>query len=110
MEPNNPQPTGTAILLQIFALVFGAAAVLFGGFMTWSTAFPPKCGDWSGLTDLGVVECWVVNLPIGLLTLGIGWFVKKGSPRFRKICIGTALVALALPILASLFLLRRHCP
>ena len=78
--------------------------------MVWSVAFPPKCGDWSGLTGLGVVECWVVDLPISLAILAVGLFAKRGSPRLRKICIVTASVTLALPIIASILLSRWHCP
>ena len=84
--------------------------MIWGVFMVWSTAFPPKCGDWSGFTPLGVAECWVVNMPIGLLALAIGLFVKKGSPRLRRIGIVTSLVVLALPIMASVLLHWWHCP
>ena len=108
--PAGKKSSGIGALFQIAALVFAAPALMWGVFMVWSTAFPPKCGDWSGLTDLGVVECWVVDLPIGLVALAIGLFVKKGSVRLRKICIGTSLVLLSLPIIASILLQMRHCP
>lgn len=102
--------SGIGPLFQIAALVFAAPALIWGVFMVGSTAFPPKCGDWSGLTDLGVVECWVVDLPIGLVALAIGLFIKKGSVRLRKVCIVTSLVLLSLPIIASILLQIRHCP
>jgi len=104
------KPSNMAILLQIAALVFGAPAVIWGVFIVWSNAFAPKCGDWSGFTPLGVVECWVVDVPIGLLALAIGLFVKKGSPRLRRICIVTSLVILSLPMIASILLHYWHCP
>jgi hypothetical protein len=110
VPPGGTKPSNAAILSQIFAVVFAVPAVAWGVFVVWSTAFPPKCGDWSGLTSLGVVECWVVDLPIGLLILAIGLFVKKGSPRLRRICIGASAVTLSLPIIASLLLSRWHCP
>lgn len=78
--------------------------------MAWATAFPPPCGDWSGAVPLGVIECWVVDLPIGLLVLGIGLWVKKGSGGMRKACLSTAAVVLALPVIASIILHRWHCP
>ncbi len=70
----------------------------------------PQVRDWSGFTPLGVLECWVVDLPIGVLILVIGLLVKKGSPRLRKICIGTSCVVLALPVIASILLQSWHCP
>ena len=82
----------------------------WGVFSVWSSAFPPKCGDWSGFAALGVVECWLVDVPFGLLALAIGIFVKRGSPRLRKICIVTSIVLLSLPVLASILSHRWHCP
>jgi len=110
IPPAASKPGGVAVLFQILSLVFAVPAIVWGVFMVWSVAFPPKCGDWSGLTGLGVVECWVVDLPIGLVILAVGLFAKKGSPRLRKICIVTASVTLALPIIASILLSRWHCP
>jgi len=107
---DEPKPTNIAILLQIFALVFAVPALAWGVFIVWSTAFPPKCGDWSGFTPLGVVECWVVDVPIGLLILAIGLFAKKGSPRLRMITVVTSIVTLSLPITASILLHYWHCP
>jgi hypothetical protein len=59
---------------------------------------------------MGVVECWVANLPIGLLTLAVGGFVKRGFPILRKICIVISIVVLSLPVIASILLQRWHCP
>ncbi len=102
--------SGFGAFFQIIALLLAVPAVAWGVFIGWSTAFPPKCGDWSGFTPLGVLECWVVDLPIGVLILVIGLLVKKGSPRLRKICIGTSCVVLALPVIASILLQSWHCP
>lgn len=98
-----------AIGFQIFALVLVSLAVIWGVFIVWSTAFPGPCGDWSGIGALGVVEAWVLNVPIGLLSLAIGLIAKKGSPRLRRICIITSLAALALPIIASIIWRFSHC-
>ena len=108
--PIGKKSTGIGVLFQIVALVFAVPAVAWGVFMVWATAFPPPCGDSSGFVGLGVIECWAVDLPIGLLALAIGLFVKKGSPRMRKICHVTAAVVLSLPIIASILLSRYHCP
>jgi hypothetical protein len=103
------KPKVLAILVQIFALLFGCAAVLWGAFWVYQAAFPGPCGD-SGGPGLGVIEAWLVNLPLGLAILAVGSFVKKGLPRLRRTCIFTALLALSLPVAASLVLLRWHCP
>jgi hypothetical protein len=96
--------------LQIVALIFAMAAiVLGGGFVVWSTAFPPICGDSSGAMALGLVACWIVDLPIGLLVLAIGCFVKSGTRLLRKICIGASLLTLSLPVAASIIFQTWHC-
>jgi hypothetical protein len=110
VPPGSAKPTGKAVLAQIFALVFAVPALTWGVFMVWSVAYPPKCGDWSGLTGLGVLECWVVDLPIGFLILAVGLFAKKGFPLLRKICVVIAIVTLSLPIIAQVLLSRWHCP
>jgi hypothetical protein len=92
------------------SLVFAVPAIAWGAFMVWATAFPPPCGDSSAFAGLGVVECWVVDLPIGLFALAIGFFVKRGFPRLRKVCIVTGVVVVLLPIVASILLSRYHCP
>jgi hypothetical protein len=109
VPPGGKKPTGIAMLFQIAALVFGSAALIWGVFIVWSTAFPGPCGDSSGFAALGVAECWVVNVPIGLLTLAIGLIVKKGSPLLRRLCIALSLVTLSLPIIASVIWHYSHC-
>lgn len=110
VPPGGTKPSTLAILSQIFALVCAAPAAIWGVFIVWTTAFPPKCGDWSGFTPLGVVGCWVVDVPVGLLALANGLFVRKGSPRLGKICKVAAFVILSLPIIASILLHFWHCP
>ncbi|HLY59834.1 MAG TPA: hypothetical protein VKV95_03620 [Terriglobia bacterium] len=87
-----------AIGSQIAALALGSLAVIWGVFTSFSTFSGPG-GDWSGLGLLGGL---VVNVPIGLLTLLVALFVRKGSRRLRWICIVTSLVALIIPIVAIL--------
>jgi hypothetical protein len=108
--PAGNKPRGMGILFQIAALVFAFPAVVWGVIVVWSTAFPPICGDSSGVVTLGVVGCWIVDLPIGLLVLAICVFVKNGAARLRKIGIGTSLVTLSLPIIASIISQTWHCP
>jgi len=108
-QPREAKPTDLAILFQIAALVFACAAMMWGVFCVYLAAFPGPCGDNPG-PGLGVIESFVVDVPIGLLALAIGLFVKKGSCRMRWICIVISLVTLALPVIANLLLDRRHCP
>jgi len=96
----------TATLVQLATLVLAGAAVIVGVFAVLSVIFAPPPNDWAGLTDLGVIVCWAVNVPLCLLTLALGLKIKSGSPRLRRLCIATALVALSLPIVASFFLYR----
>jgi hypothetical protein len=96
-------------VLQIAALVFAVPAVALGVFVVWTTAFPPICGDSSGVVALGVVGSWIVDLTIGLLVLAVGVFVKNGSARLRNICVATSLVTLSLPIIASMIFQTTRC-
>ncbi len=109
IEPRGTKPSGIAILFQIVVLVLGCAAVAWGVFSVYGAAFPGPCGDNAG-PGLGVIESWALDVPLGLLALAVGLFVKKGSPRLRRVCIVTALVTLALPVIATFLLQRRHCP
>ncbi len=77
-EPAVAPPTGKGskgigTFFHILAIVFSVPAIAWGAFMVWSTASPPPCGDFSGFTPLGAVECWVVDLPIGFIALAIGF-------------------------------------
>ena len=91
---------------QLAALFLASAAVLWGIAAACSVAFPGPSGEWA---VLAVYASYVVNVPVGLTALGVGLLVKRGSARLRRICIVVALVALWLPILASLISWgRRH--
>jgi hypothetical protein len=79
--------------------------VIWGVFAAFSVAFPGPGGEWAGV---GVLASWLVNVPIGLLTLAIALIVRKGSPRLRRVCIVTSLVALSIPTIASLIWRRLH--
>lgn len=109
-NPGNPgpEPSRTAIRLQIAALGIAAVAALFGTFCVYGTAFPGPCGDNPG-PALGVVESWLVDAPLGLLTLAAGMFIGKGLPSLRRLCIFAALATLSLPVIASLFFERWNC-
>jgi hypothetical protein len=109
MTPPPVKPSGIGAFTQIAALVVAIPAIVCGVFVVWSSAFPPPCGDFSGVVALGVVECWVVDLPVGLLVLAIGLSVKTGRASLRKICIWTSFVILSLPIIATGIFQMWHC-
>lgn len=84
---------------QLAAIFLASAAVMWGVAAVYSVAFPGPSGEWA---KLAVFASYVINVPFGLAAISIGLFVKTGSARLRRICIVVSLVALALPILASL--------
>ena len=104
-----PEPSHMAIRLQLAALAIAGVAALFGAFCVYQAAFPGPCGDDPGPV-LGVMEAWLVDAPLGLLTLAAGFFVRKGLPVLRGICVLAAFGVLSFPVVASLFLQRWHCP
>jgi hypothetical protein len=105
-----PKVSDISILGQITVLVLGFAAMGWGLFCVFGAAFPGPCGETFLGAGLLVLESWVLDVPVGLLALLVGVFVKKGSPRMRRMCIVTSLVTLSLPVLASVLLQLHHCP
>ncbi len=83
--------------------------MIWGIFCIYGAAFPGPCGDNPG-PGLGVIEAWMLDVPLGLLALAVGLFVRKGSPLLRRICLVTSLLTLSLPPIATFFLQRWHCP
>jgi len=108
--PGARKPARAAIFFQIMGIILSAPAAAWGVFVVFSTAFPPKCGDWSGFTPLGVLESWFVDLPIGLLVLAVAIFARKGSRSLRRACTYSSILVLSLPVVASILLSRWHCP
>jgi hypothetical protein len=103
-----PEPSRTALTLQLAALGIAFVAAAFGVFCVYGTAFPGPCGDSPGPV-LSVMLAWLVDAPLGLLVLASGFFVRKGLPVLRTICVFSALGTLSLPVIASLFFQRWHC-
>ena len=109
-----PKAKQNPIFFQIAALLLGAVVVILWAFVLlslqpWNSGGPlePK-GNFAILALL--MWCLIASVPIGLLILAIGLFVKKGYRSLRWVCIVTSLVVLSLPIIASFFLHRWHCP
>ena len=106
---SRPAQSNFALLSQLTVLVLCAVAIAWGSFCIYWTLYPGPCGD-NGGPGLLVIEACVLDVPIGLLALGVGLWVKRGSPRLRHCSIAGSLVTLALPALAVYLLTRRHCP
>jgi hypothetical protein len=116
-EPVSVAPSGTKpsdraafaqITAQAIALVLSFPAAIFGVFVVFSVASPQSCGG-DVPKGLPVILCWLANLPLGVLSLAVGLFVKRGIPFLRKWCFRAGLVTLALPIIAQLLWNRWHC-
>jgi hypothetical protein len=107
--PAQTRRSGIAILFQILALTLSCLAIAWGTFCAYTAAFPGPCGDNPG-PGLGVIETWLLNIPIGILSLLLGCFLKKGSPTLRTACIPASLITLALPVVANILLQQHHCP
>jgi hypothetical protein len=102
-------PRRGIVLLQAALLVLLVPAALLGAFGVASVAVPAACGDFSGAAMLPVMLSWAVGGPLGLVALVVGWFARSGSARLRRACIGLALLALALPAVATALATRWHC-
>jgi hypothetical protein len=86
-------------IAQVTALLLACAGVIWGLFAAYAVAFPGPSGEWA---ILAVYASYVVNVPLGLIAFAIGIAVRQGSARLRRLSIITSLVALSLPILASI--------
>ena len=108
--PAGAKASTLSLLVQIVTLVLGFTAAAWGGFSVYGAAFPGPCGENVLASGLIVMESWLLDVPVGLLVLLVGLFVKRGSPRLRRICVITSLVTLCLPALSSYLLQLHHCP
>jgi hypothetical protein len=102
------KPLTILLLIQTITLMLGAIGIAWGIFAVYGAAFPGPCGDNMG-PGLGVIECWALDMPVGLILFCTALFIKRGHPLLRKICLYTAPVTIALPFLGSFFLSRWHC-
>jgi hypothetical protein len=84
---------------QLAALLLASAAIVWGIAAAYSGAFPGPKGEWA---VLAVYASYLVNVREGLIGLGVGRLVKRGSALLHRICIVISLVVLGLPIFASL--------
>jgi hypothetical protein len=112
VAPRGTKPPGGAsfaqIIAQVIALVLSVPAAIFGVIVVFSMASPQPCGG-DVPKGLPVVLCWLANLPLGVLGLAVGLFVRRGIPLLRRLCLYAGLVTLALPVIAQLLWNRWHC-
>jgi len=88
-----------SIVAQIAALLLSGAAVVWGLFAVYGVIFPGPSGEWAVLV---VIAAYVVNVPVALVGLVVGFTVRQGSAGLRWLCVVVSLVALCLPVLVSL--------
>jgi hypothetical protein len=90
-----------AIRYQITALALGGLVVILGAFVVWSLHFDLPGGELWHWRVIALTLLWLMaSVPIGLLILAIGLFVKNGYRSLRWICIVTSLVILSPPVIA----------
>ena len=71
-------------------------AIMWGVALAFAVAFPGPSGEWAAI---GVFFAYIVNFPVGAITLALALVMRRGSPRLRRFCIITATTALLLPLL-----------
>jgi hypothetical protein len=108
--PGQAKPPKMAKLFQVAALALGFAAAALGAICVGLALFPGPCGD-SGGPGLLVIVSLLVDVPVALLVLAVGIFVRRGSARLRRMCVAISLAALCLPGVCYLLMERwlAHC-
>ncbi len=83
----------------VAAIVLAIGAIAWGFFAAAWAAFPGPSGEWAALA---VPASFIVNAPVGLLTLALGILADRRSPRLRRLTIISAAMALVLPLAVAL--------
>lgn len=86
------------IVVQIITLIASVIAIIWGVALAFAVAFPGPSGEWAAI---GVFFAYIVNFPVGAVTLLLALVTKRGSPRLRRFCIIAATIALLLPLLVN---------
>lgn len=96
-----PKAKQNPIFFQITALALGGLVVILGTFVVWAVHFDLPGGELWHWRVFTLTLLWLMaSVPIGLLMLAIGLFVKNGYRSLRWICIVTSLVILSPPVIA----------
>ncbi len=88
-----------SVVLQFFGLILAIVAIGWGVFADYSIAFPGPSGEWASLS---LLAGYVVNVPVGIISLIIFSTVKRGNSKLRLAGIIASVTVLALPIIGSL--------
>lgn len=107
---NDPEGRATsgAVTAQIVTLSLCGLAAAYGIVCLKGVLAQGSCVDSTG-PSLGVLEAWIVDLPVGVLGVLAGVLVKKGSPFLRKTSIVVSLLTILIPIAASLAFQQWRC-
>ncbi len=92
------------VIVQICSLILAVAGLAFGLFAIYDIVTPSPSGEWHAITLFAVS---VVDIPLGLLSLLIGIFVKSGSRRLRRLTIILSIILLVIPILVNVLYANR---
>lgn len=84
-----------AIGLQVAILILAGAAVIWGCCMVYVALNPGASGEFGGYS---VFFATLVDVPVGLVSLGVALAVKKGKPALKWACLALSVVALVLPL------------
>jgi hypothetical protein len=87
-----------AIGLQAATLVLVGAAVIWGCCMVYVALNPGASGEFGGYS---VFFAALVDVPVGLVSLGVALAVNKGNPALRWACLVLSVAALALPFVTK---------
>lgn len=92
-----PPLSRLAIGAQVVVLVLAGGAVIWGCSMVHVALDPGASGE----CGVSVLRAAAVGLPVGLVSLVVGFAVKKGHPALRWACLVLSVAALALPFFAK---------
>ena len=80
------------------AVVLNSAAVIWGFCMVYVALYPGASGEFGGLS---VLFAAAIDIPVGVMSLLLGFRIKKGRPVLRAATIVLSVMALSLPFLTK---------
>jgi hypothetical protein len=90
------RPVAGYVVVQIITLIASIIAIIWGVALAFAVAFPGPSGEWAAM---GIFFAYIVNFPVGAITLALALVLRRGSPKLRRFCIITATMALLIPLL-----------
>ena len=91
------KPT-SANIIQVILVIIASGAAAWGIFALLSVISPGGSGEW---TIMALGTLFVVNVPIGSITLVGAFAANGGNQRLRKLVMIVSATALAMPVIVS---------